>query len=158
VEVEDGLSGAGADVEDSAVSVFDVALAGDLGGGEMASSDDFCVGGLGFLQSGKMPFWNDEHVSRGLWIDVLEGEDVVVFMNFLCGNLPADDAAEEAVGFGVLRHARKIAWKTVVSSQLSVLSKKPARQRSIAAAVQSAALLVQADYEHCAFGRFGFGG
>jgi hypothetical protein len=46
VEVEDGLSRAGADVDDGAVSLFDVALAGDLGGGEVAAADDFGVGGL----------------------------------------------------------------------------------------------------------------
>ena len=49
VEVEYGLAGAGADVEDSAVSLLDVALAGDLGGGEMAAADEFGVGGLGFF-------------------------------------------------------------------------------------------------------------
>ncbi len=47
MEVEDGLSGAGADVEDGAVSLLDVALAGDLSGGEVAAADEFGVGGLG---------------------------------------------------------------------------------------------------------------
>jgi len=49
VEVEDGLAGAGADVKDGAVSLLDVALTGDLRGGEMAAADDFGVGGLGFF-------------------------------------------------------------------------------------------------------------
>jgi hypothetical protein len=44
VEVEYRLTRAGPDVEDSAVSVLDVALAGDLGSGEMAAADDVGVG------------------------------------------------------------------------------------------------------------------
>jgi len=59
VEVEDGLAGAGADVEDGAVALFDVALAGDLGGGEMAAADEFGVGGFGFFQSREMFLGND---------------------------------------------------------------------------------------------------
>src|SRR5437016_3888146 len=78
VEMEDGLSGAGADVEDGAVSLLNVALAGDLGGGEVAAADNFCVGGFSFFQSGKMLLGNDEHVGGGLRVDVFEGENVVV--------------------------------------------------------------------------------
>ena len=49
VEMEDGLPGAGADVEDGAVALLDVALAGDVGGGEVAAADQFGVGGFGFF-------------------------------------------------------------------------------------------------------------
>jgi hypothetical protein len=49
VEMEDGLSGAGADVEDGAVALLDVALAGDVGGGEVAAADEFGVGGFGLF-------------------------------------------------------------------------------------------------------------
>ena len=56
MEVEYGLSGAGADVEDGAVSLFDVALAGNLGGGEVTAADEFGISGLGFFQSSKMLF------------------------------------------------------------------------------------------------------
>jgi len=106
VEVEDGLSGAGADVEHGAVSVLDIALAGDLGGGEVTSADNFGVGGLGFFESGEMFFGNDEDVSGSLRVDVFEGEDVVVFVDFFRGDFAAEDAAEEAVGidhFGFTR-------------------------------------------------------
>jgi hypothetical protein len=98
VEVEDGLSGAGAHVEDGAVSLFDVALAGDVGGGEVAAADEFGVGGFGLFQSDKMFFGDDEDVGGGLRVDVFEGEDVVVFEYFFGGNFAAEDAAEEAVG------------------------------------------------------------
>jgi hypothetical protein len=101
VEVEDGLSGAGADVEDGAVSLLDVALAGDLGGGEVAAPDDFGVAGLSLFQSGKMLLGNDEDMGGRLCVDVFKGEDVFVLVNSLGGNLAAEDAAEKAVGGGV---------------------------------------------------------
>ena len=100
MEVEDGLSGAGADVEDGAVALLDVALAGDVGGGEVAAADEFSVGGIGFFQSGKMLFGDDENVRGGLRVNVFEGEDVVILVNFLGGNFAVDDAAEEAIGLG----------------------------------------------------------
>ena len=98
MEVEDGLSGAGANVEDGAVSLLDVALAGDLGGGEMAAADQFGVGGFGLFQSREMSFGNDEHVRGCLRVDVFKGEDVIVFVNLLGGNFSTNDAAEEAAG------------------------------------------------------------
>ncbi len=98
MEVEDGLSGAGADVEDGAVSLLDVALAGDLGGRKVTTSDDFGVGDLGFFQSSKMFLGNDEDVRGSLRVDVFESEDVLVFVNFLGGDFTADNAAKEAVG------------------------------------------------------------
>ena len=49
MKVEYGLSSAGTYVEDGAIALFDLALAGDLRGGEMATADDFGVGGLGFF-------------------------------------------------------------------------------------------------------------
>jgi hypothetical protein len=112
VEVEDGLSGTGAYVEDGAVSTFNFALAGDLGGSEVAASDDFGVGSLGFFQAGKMPFWNDERVSGRLRIDVLKGKNVFVFVDLFGRNFSANDATEEAVGVGVLGHLRTIAWES----------------------------------------------
>jgi hypothetical protein len=100
VKVEDGLSGAGADVEHGAVSVLDFALAGDLCGGEVATSDDFCVSGFSFFQSGKMFFGNDQNMRGRLRVDVFKGEDMIVFVDFLGGNLAADNAAEEAIRVG----------------------------------------------------------
>ena len=98
MEVEDGLSGAGADVEDGAVSLLDVALASDLGGCKVTTSDDFGVGDLGFFQSSKMFLGNDEDMCGSLRVDVFESEDVLVFVNFLGGDFTADNAAKEAVG------------------------------------------------------------
>lgn len=96
--MEDGLAGARSDVENGAVSLLDVALAGDLSGGEVAAANDLGVGGLRFLESGKVPLRNDENVGRRFWIDIFKGEDMVVFVNFPGWNLATDDAAEETVG------------------------------------------------------------
>ena len=95
------MSGAGTDVEDGAVALLDVALAGNLGRSEVAAADDFGVGGLGFFQSSKMFLGNDEDVRGGLRVDVFEGEDVVVLVNFPGRNFTGEDAAEEAVGGSV---------------------------------------------------------
>src|ERR1700738_3952236 len=101
VKVEDGLSGAGADVEDGTVSLLDVALGGDVGGSEVAAADEFGVGGLGLFQTGKMFFGDDENVRGGLRVDVFEGEDVLVLVDLLGGDFAAEDTAEEAVGGSV---------------------------------------------------------
>ena len=96
MEVENGLSGAGADVEDGAVALLEVALAGDVGGGEVAAADEFSVGGLGFFQPSKMFPGNDEYVRGSLWLDVFESEDVVVLVDFFRWNFAAEDSAEQA--------------------------------------------------------------
>jgi hypothetical protein len=101
MKMEYGLSSAGADVEDGAVSLLDVAPAGDLGCGEVAAADEFGVACLGFFQSRKMLPGNDENMRRCLWLDVFEGENVIVFVNFLRGDLAAENAAEQAAGSDV---------------------------------------------------------
>lgn len=97
MQVKHGLARARADVEDGAVAMLDVALAGDLRCGEMAAANDFCVSGFGFFQIRKMPLRNNEHVGGRLRMDVLEGVNILIFMNLLGGNLAADDAAEKAI-------------------------------------------------------------
>ncbi len=101
VQVEHRLPGAETNVEDGAVSLLDVALAGDLRGRKMAAPNHFGVARLGLLQSGKMFFGNNEHVCRSLRLDVFECEDVFILVNFFRGDLAADHAAEEAAGGSV---------------------------------------------------------
>jgi len=148
VEVEDGLSGAGADVEDGAVSVLDVALAGNVGSGEVAAADDFCVGGLRLFQSGKMFFGDDEDVSWGLRVDVFEGEDMVVLVNFFGGNFAAEDAAEEAVG-GSVRHDLISLYRMARGGQgLGLAVRRVGRNAGGGArATRTLDTLVEADYE-----------
>jgi hypothetical protein len=98
VQVKDRLTSAGANVEDSAVSLLDLALSGDHGSGQMAAADDFGVTAFRLFQSCKMPFGNDEHMDRRLRINVFKREDVFIFENFFRRNLAPNDSAEEAIG------------------------------------------------------------
>jgi hypothetical protein len=86
VEVKDGLSGSGADVEDGTVSLLDVALPGNVGGSKMAAADQFRVFVLGFFESGEVFLGDDKDVCRGLGMDVFKGEDVIVLINFFRRN------------------------------------------------------------------------
>jgi len=101
MQMEDGLPGARADVEHGAISLLDVAFASDLGGGEMTAPDEFRVRSLGFFQSRKMFFGDDEHVRGRFRVDVFEPKDVLVFINFFRGNFTPDDATEKAAGSGI---------------------------------------------------------
>jgi hypothetical protein len=85
-----------------------------VGGGEVTAADEFGVGGFGLFQSGKMFFGDDEYVGGGLGIDVFEGEDVVVLVNFLGGNFAAEDAAEEAIG---ICHGRITLGETIAQGE-----------------------------------------
>ncbi len=64
----------------------------------MAAANNFGIGVLGFLQSCKMSFGNDQYVRRSLGLDIFEREYMRVFVNFFRWNFSADNAAEKAVG------------------------------------------------------------
>lgn len=100
VQMKDGLAGAGADVEDGAVSVLDIAPAGDFSGHQMTAPDDLCVFGLGFFQSDNMLFRNDQDMSGRLGPDVVKGDHVFIFMNFLRGTLASKNSAKQTVWIG----------------------------------------------------------
>jgi len=98
VKMEDGLSGAGADVENGAVTVLDFARTGDICSNEMAASDEFGIGQFSFFQSREMFLGHDEDVRGRLRIDVFEGEDMFVFVHFFRRDFSSNDAAEDAIG------------------------------------------------------------
>jgi hypothetical protein len=116
VQVKDRLSGAGADVKNGAVSVLDAALAGDFGGCEMTASYHFGVSASCFFQSGKVFFWNHQHVGGRLRIQVFEGVRGVVFVNFPGRNFLGNDAAEQAVGHVILERD-KLSFKHNISAK-----------------------------------------
>ena len=97
VQVKNGLPGTRPDVEHGSVAILDAALACDVGGGELAVADELGILGHRFFQPANVFFGNDQHVRRGLRIDVVEGVGMFVFVNFLGGYFPANDAAEQAV-------------------------------------------------------------
>jgi hypothetical protein len=97
MQVKHRLSRAGANIQNGAIAVFDVSVAGNLRGDEMAATDDFCVGLLRFFQTTQVLLGDDEYVSWRLGIDVLERVRMFVFINFFGRNLAGDDFAEEAI-------------------------------------------------------------
>jgi len=104
VQVEDGLSGSGPHIQYRAIAVFDAALSGHVSGRQMAKTNDVGIFCGRFLQSANMFFGDHEDMRRRLRIDVLEGQGVLVLVNFLRGNLTGNNAAEQAV-FHVLCRA-----------------------------------------------------
>ena len=94
MQVKYGLSRAGADVQNGAIAVFDVAVAGNLRCDEMAAADDFCVARLRFFQAAQVLLRDDEDVSWGFGIKVFEGVRVLVLVNLFRRNLAGDDFAK----------------------------------------------------------------
>ena len=94
VQVKNRLPGMRADVEHGSIAVLDAALARDIGGDELAAADQLGILCHSFLQSADVFFGNDQHMRRGLRINIVEGVGVLVFVDFLGGYFPANDAAE----------------------------------------------------------------
>ena len=97
MKMEYRLAGAGTDVKDRSVAALNAAFAGDFGGHELAAAQGFRVRIFRLLESHDVPSGNDQHVGGGLRIDVIEGEGVFVFVNFLCGNPAGKNLAEKTV-------------------------------------------------------------
>ena len=97
MDVEDGLSAGGADVEDRAVSVFDLAVAPDLRSDELHVSEEFGVFSSRFVQTIDVTLGDDEDVRWRAGIDVFKNENLIVFEDFFRRNGAGDDLAEEAV-------------------------------------------------------------
>jgi hypothetical protein len=97
VEMEHRLSRARTHVKHRAVSLLNVSLTRNLGRHQMTAAYYRGVLRLRFVQSGKMFSWDDQHMGGRLWIDVFKGKDMIVLIDFLRGNLAAENAAEKAV-------------------------------------------------------------
>jgi hypothetical protein len=101
VQMKHGLPRSWTHVKHGPVSLFDIPLARNLSRCEVAAANHFRVVSLRFLQSCKMFLGDDQHMRGSLRVDVFKGEHVLVFVNFLGGNLAAENAAEKAVARGV---------------------------------------------------------
>ena len=97
MEVFDGLAAVGAGVDDEAVALGEVLLAGDFGGGLQEMAQECGVGGFAVGHGGDVAFGDDEDVGGSLWGDVWEGEGLVVFVEAGYGDGAGGDFAEEAV-------------------------------------------------------------
>jgi len=97
VQVENGLSGSGTDVEHGAVAILDAALSRDVGGSQLASADQVSVLSRSLLQSANVLLGNDQHVRGGLRIDIFERVGMLVLVNLFGRNFSTNDAAEQTV-------------------------------------------------------------
>ncbi len=104
VEVEDGLAGAGAVVDDQAVIAETIRLGGALGGQEQPA-EEALIGVVGGGEAVEMAFGYDQPVHGGGGFDVFENVIGVVFVDFLGRDLSRGDFTEEAI----LMHGRAFA-------------------------------------------------
>src|SRR5690348_8148849 len=99
VQVEHGLSAAGIAVDHAAIAVFGKAFAlGVLRRRQQQLADQWRLGFAAVVQGRQRFVLGDEqHVHRRLRMDVAKGEDVVVFVHHVGGNLAADDLVENGI-------------------------------------------------------------
>jgi hypothetical protein len=102
VEVEHGLSGPLPDVQHGAVAILNRPLSGNVRRGEEATANEFRVFWLSFLQARNMFLGKDEYVRRALGVDIVKGEGVLVFVDFLGGNFTADNTAEQTISHNLV--------------------------------------------------------
>ena len=98
MEMVDGLAAVGAGVEDEAVAVGELFLAGDFGGGGEEVAEDLAMLRRGVRVGDDVALGDEQKVHGRLGIDVGEAEGVFVLVDASDGDLIADDLAEEAVG------------------------------------------------------------
>src|SRR5277367_2996364 len=97
MEMEDGLAGAGAIVEDGAIAVEKIAFSGELRGHQMQFADHRLVFMCRIVQRNKMLSRDKQDVRRRLRADVLERENIWIFVDDFGWNLFRGDFAEQAV-------------------------------------------------------------
>jgi hypothetical protein len=100
VQMEHGLSGARPDIDYRAVSVFNAAPAGDLGGYQLAAAQGLGIIWFSLFQTANVFFGNHEDVSGCLRVNVFKGVTIIVFVDLLSGHFATDDAAEQAILHG----------------------------------------------------------
>jgi hypothetical protein len=97
MQVEDGLARSGADVVDRSVAALYAPLASQFGRHQLAITDQLRIRFLRFFEVYNVSLGDDEQVSGGLRIDVLENESLIIFVNFPGWHITGDNLAEEAV-------------------------------------------------------------
>ncbi len=99
VKVGDGFAAIRAVINDEAVAgFFELALTGNpLSGDEEMSEEGMILGRDGAV-AGVMFFWNDKNMNGGLGSEITKGENVIILVEDIGGELAVDDAFED--GFG----------------------------------------------------------
>ena len=97
VQVVDGLATVFAGVDDQAIAFAEAFVAGDLGCGPEQAAEQGAVRSLGLRSGGDVPARHDENVHRRLRVQVGEGVGLLIFEDWLGGNLAGDDFTKQAI-------------------------------------------------------------
>jgi hypothetical protein len=97
VQVKDGLSGARADVKHGSIAILDAALPSNLRRRELAFPDQLGVLGHGFFQPVNVLLGDNQDMGWSLGINIVERVGMLVFVDFLGRDFPANDAAKQTV-------------------------------------------------------------
>jgi len=100
VDMEDGLAGVGAVVLEDVVGVGAGDFHDGLGDLWERGAEGGGVGAVELVEGDDGAFGDDDGVSLAEWVDVEEGEDLVVLVDFVAGEFAGDDLGEDALGHG----------------------------------------------------------
>ena len=99
MNMEYGLAGTLVAVEYQAVTVFiDAFISSDLPGDKRHLARYCYVLVLEVINCRNMLLRYDQNMRWRLWIDVPEGNDVIVLIHLVAGNLTVSDLAKQAIG------------------------------------------------------------
>lgn len=100
VEVINGLAAIVTNVDDGAVAVFEVQIAGKLGGDEQEVPEDGFILRFGVGEGGNFLQGDDQNMRGRLGIDIVESEAAIVLMDDRSGKFTVDDAFENSFRHG----------------------------------------------------------
>lgn len=97
MKMKNGLARSGSIVDDQSKGVFHTKLSRDSANRQHEMSEQHLVIGLGIGQFFDGLLRYHQHVNRGLRVDVLDRDTVVVFVEFIRRYLTANDFAENGI-------------------------------------------------------------
>ena len=98
MEMAHGLAAIWACINNGAETIGEAKLCGDRGRGTEQFGHGSGIFTANSRERADMAARNQQNMGRRFRVNVVEGEKVRIFVDFLCGNLAGGDFAEEAVG------------------------------------------------------------
>lgn len=95
MQVRHGFTTVWAVVNHHAIAGGEIELAGEGRGGEQEVAKHGLIGGRRGANARNGLFWNDEHVHGSLWLDIVDGDAELVFVDDLSRDFASDDFFEE---------------------------------------------------------------
>jgi hypothetical protein len=99
VQVTYGLSSFFAAVVDNTEAFVQIVFFGDLGGYFKNMSHNAAVFGGDFCRRSNMLFGNDQHMKRSLRVNILESQNLFIFIDFVRRDFPCGDFAKQTIHF-----------------------------------------------------------